>query len=755
MNSRAIRHDILAASIGALITLPQAVAYGLIAVSPLGTEWAVFGITASIGSAILFGFLSGLFGSNASLISGPRAVTALVLAAAIQTSLDRSHEPSDALFIAFLGLVLAGIFQVASGFLRFGQVLSYIPSPVLSGFVNGSSILVILSALPMVLGAPESSMLEIFSNFPEGIHQWALLVSCLTIAVCLLLEGRFKLIPPALLGLLVGTGVYYFGIHQLQLLEAPLIGPIEIDHLLHLPLLLDTDNDWSLIKENFDIIFLTSMSIGLLASFDTVVTSNALNLGSKRETKANFDLKLHGLLNIVMGGMAYLPGSGTLSRSKAVTSSGGVTRLSNVGVAIIFAIALIALAPAIAALPLWATAGMLVATSWLAVETSVFKKAWRLVRGRMTYPRVVAGDIIITLLVVVTALVFDLIIATGLGILLSLFIFVFGIGRNPIRRVFISPIAKADIERSPLQSKCLEEHAGKIGVIQLQGALFFATSSQFMSKARQLLDDGVEYLVIDFRHVGSIDSTGSETLNRLHHICKDSGKQLLISYVEKEQRAKPRTDNAPQETTSEDRRKKSTRPRWIWLNMEASGLVSTIGRQWFFDDTSDAIEECENQILKSFCTPKINWARSVINESPLFTGLDSNQLAILSGYVRCRRYKPNEVIYKQGEQGRSACFMVRGRVDILIDIPGTNRKKRVNAYTEGTLFGEVSLIDGGQRSATIITTKPTICFVLDREQYEALQSQHEEIVFILLKNLCSEFASRLRATTLMVSELER
>jgi hypothetical protein len=106
LNSSTIKAGFGAAFVGALATLRQAVAYGLIAISPLGAEWAVFGITASVGSAILFGMLSGGFSSNLFLVSGPRVATALALATGTQAALSRGYDPNNAIILGFAGVAL-------------------------------------------------------------------------------------------------------------------------------------------------------------------------------------------------------------------------------------------------------------------------------------------------------------------------------------------------------------------------------------------------------------------------------------------------------------------------------------------------------------------------------------------------------------------------------------------------------------------------------------------------------------------------
>ena len=119
--------DAAAACAGALIILPQAVACGLIAVSPLGPDWAVLGITVSIGTAILFGLVTGAFASNPFLVSGPGTVTSLVFATGIAAALARGLDASTAIVIAFSAVFVGGLFQLVAGVLRLEHIASYMP----------------------------------------------------------------------------------------------------------------------------------------------------------------------------------------------------------------------------------------------------------------------------------------------------------------------------------------------------------------------------------------------------------------------------------------------------------------------------------------------------------------------------------------------------------------------------------------------------------------------------------------------------
>lgn len=750
-----IRKNLGASVVGALATLPQAVAYGLIAVSPLGTDWAVFGITSSVGAAILFGFGFAVFGSNAYMVSGPSAITALVMASGIQISLERGYSPIEALILASSGIVLAGLFQVVAGLLRMGHVVSYVPVPVLSGFVNASAVLVFFSALPMMLGVSDMTLSEILINPPASISLWAMVVSGITAAVCFLPQKLSKFVPTALLGLLAGAMAYYVGTTWFALPEGLSVGEIDVASLWRMPLLLGAQFQWGMIWSDIDIPLMTGLSIGLLSSFNTVITSSAISLRTDSEYHVNFDLRLHGLLNMLMGFLTFLPSSGALSRSSVIIDAGGTGRAANIGSALVFTAMLVVLAPLIANLPLWSTSGLLAATALLAIDRPTMGKIWSVVTRRVAYPRVLLSDIAISVVVVAAALVFDLIVAVGVGLAMSVLLFVLGMGRNPIRRAFSGSRIHSKIQRSISQSGCLEREGHRVAVVELQGALFFGSCARLQRHTKALLSQGIEYLILDCRHLTSIDSSGAAMLRTLHLMLAEAGGRLIISYIEPERRNRVTNKTAMIEIDGKLCRREKSPPRWVWLNLEANGVVYAVGENNFFDDTNEALAHCEELLLMRFGIAERERGRGVIANSALFDDMTRQQIGVLGAIAKRHHFGTGEAIFRQGDNADRAYFLVFGRVDVLIDIAGTDRKKRVSVLTEGTVFGEVGLIDGSPRSASVLASCSSHCYSIDATHFKRLQANHPDLVAALLVNLSRLFASRLRLANIMISELEQ
>lgn len=722
-----------AALVGALAALPQAVAYGLIATLPLGSEWTAFGIMASVGSAIVFGILSGIYSSNPFMVSGPSAVTAVVLATSLHTATERGYAAPDALVLAFAGVVVAGIIQLLAGILRLGHVVSYVPVPVLAGFVNASALIVLFNSLPMILGLPNLDMSAIVGGGIAEASLWALLVSGLTIFCNFVFEGRVRFIPAALIGLAAGSLAYHLGMHFAAQPAGPEIGHIDLLGLWKMPLLLDGQLSWPMLWHEADIPLLGGLSIGLLAAFNSALTGAALDMRTGIEGNVNKDLRSHGLINALMGLLGYLPASGALSRSTAALNGGARTRAANVGVGLMFALILTLLAPLVAALPLWATSGMLAATAIQALDKGTIAKIRGIVSRSVPYPRVLAGDVVVTLVVVVAALALNLIAAIVVGIVLAVALFVLGMGRDPVRRTLDGSKYHSKVLRPSLQTQLLDREGHRIAIIEVQGALFFGACARLHSKAKALFNKGAEFLILDLRNMTSIDSTGCALLRTLAINCVKAGGHLLISRVEPERRLRPAQRRVHQGKPANPMYVERAPLRWIWLNLEANGVLGLIGDEWIFDDTDIALASCEDILLERYGKSGSVQRRGIIASSGSFAGLTREQIISIGRYTKRHRFDKNETVFVQGSV----------------------RKRRVSSLTEGTVFAEMGVIDGALRSATIRAVRQSACFSINAEDFEQLQNDLPDVALVLLRNLNRQFANRLRHANAMISELEQ
>jgi len=357
--------------------------------------------------------------------------------------------------------------------------------------------------------------------------------------------------------------------------------------------------------------------------------------------------------------------------------------------------------------------------------------------------------------VVVSALVLNLIAAIVVGMVLAVALFVLGMGRDPVRRILDGSKIHSKVLRPGFQTQVLEREGHRIAVIEVQGALFFGACARLQSQAKTLIGKGAEFLILDLRHMTSIDSTGCALLRALAVNCLEAGGHLLISRVEPERRLSPSQRRVHQGEAAKPLYVGRAQLRWIWLNLEANGVIGLVGKDWIFDDTDIALANCEEILLTRLGKSGRVRQRGVIASSNSFASLTREQIISLGRYTKRHWFAADETVFVQGSVGTQAYFLVTGRMDVLIDIPGSVRKRRVSSLTEGTMFAEMGLIDGELRSATIRAVRPSACFSIDAENFDKLQAAMPEVALVLLRNLNRQFANRLRHANTMISELEQ
>ena len=236
--------------------------------------------------------------------------------------------------------------------------------------------------------------------------------------------------------------------------------------------------------------------------------------------------------------------------------------------------------------------------------------------------------------------------------------------------------------------------------------------------------------------------------------CAEAGGKLIISCIEPE-RSTTRTNARVQAIAEQrQRREDKVRPRWIWVRLEVNDIIATIGANWIFDNTESALAICEDLLLERSGTNVQAHSHDVIAGSGLFEGLTRRQIAELGKFTQRHRFDAGDIVFRQGETGDRAYFLVGGQMDVLIDIPGSSRKHRVSVFSASTLFGEMALIDGSPRSATVSAARRSVCVSIDAKTLETLQDQKSELILVLMRNLSRQLAGRLRIANNMIAELE-
>lgn len=745
--------DVNGALAGALASIPQTLAFGLIIGSALGDSLGSVGMLIALFGSVLLGLTAAIFGGCPFLVAGPRASTLLIFTALIEqlshaSALAHSPNPiSAALMLACTAVLCSGLLQVLFGALRLGKLANYVPFPVMSGFVNASALLIILSQICPAMGISEQESLQAFFLHANEIKPATLLLSLTTAASMLLLPRLTKQVPPMPLVFIAGTAVYHV-FASLGFADAlgGTISPLPEHYTLHFVVadafdILSTPSG----AELFPALLAAALSMAILSSLDTLFATAATDGITMHHSNTGRQLIAEGAGNALAGMFGIAPGSGALARTKAALSGGMKSAATPVGIALITLLIALTMGPMIGLMSQAVMAGLLIA---LGID---LLDKWTLTRLKRYFSRngkVTTNhtDLLVVMVVVISALIANLTTAVGIGVLLSLLLFVTQMARNPVRRSYLAttliPRAYGDLTRQ----SSLESFGKDIAILELEGILFFGTVAELESRIGILTNDGIVHIVLDMRRVKHIDATGARVLERINAKVLQLGGMLAVGHVDQERR------KIRAQPCGEEKRKHSVH-RSIWEKLLDFGTIATLGKERFLSDTDAAVALCERHLAKKSTTAAEPQALLVAH-SPLLRNLDRSVLRRLQNYLIHTTYQPGETVFFQGSTADGAYFVSSGRVEVMIDLPGTERKRKLQTLTSGSIFGEMALIDHHTRSASIIAVEPTQCYFMSLENFKRLKMEQPDIAFTLLSSTTTIFAERLRATTMMLAEME-
>ena len=214
------RGDLWGGLAAMLVALPSAIAFGVTILSPLGHEYAAQGAIAGILGATALGLVAATLGGAERLISAPCAPAAAVLSAfAIQVS-QHGVAPQSALLMLILMGLLCGLLQVLFGAIGIGRLIKYMPYPVVSGYLSGVGLIIILSQVPKFLGSPQGGSVWEALRSPSAWQWQGIVVGAITVSVMLAAPKVTKAVPAAILGLAAGVLAYFgLGLLDRSLLE--------------------------------------------------------------------------------------------------------------------------------------------------------------------------------------------------------------------------------------------------------------------------------------------------------------------------------------------------------------------------------------------------------------------------------------------------------------------------------------------------------------------------------------------------------
>ena len=719
----------------AIITLPMAIGYGIIAFAPIGIHFAPQAALLGIYTTIFGAFIAAFLGGTPLQITGPKAPLTLILStliASLCVKIPGTVENREIIIVGLAALCVAsaGIFQVLFGVLRLGNLIKFVPFPVISGFMNGIAILLIVKQLKPLIGMDRHvSVLKLLSDL-SSFQPVTLAVGLTTIIVLFLAKkyNKIKIIPASLMGLGSGTCLYYvINLFVPSNMMGPIVGSINVEFPT-------PDIFYFFWKASYQIqlweyipdIVITAFVLGLLGSMESLLSSVVSDNLTDSHHNSTQELVGQGIANISCACFGALPCAGSVPRSLASYNAGGRTRLAGMLCGCVIFVVIMSIGKLVGKIPMAAIAGIITS-----VGISMFDSWTISLIKKLTAPkeqrRVALVNLLITLTVAAVTVSINLIVAVGIGVAIASGLFMSKMGKSIIKRKYFGNQFHSKRMRSLTDSDLLEKEGKKIVVFELQGPLFFGSAENLSNQIEEAIEKS-NYCIIDMKRVTEIDSTGANILTQLKRTFEKNKKHLLFTYLKNNEK--------------------------LWSFLEVMDISQQLENLRFFPDTDAALEWSEDNLLENL--PQLTGARNEVRleDMDIVNGFTADELEVLKKRLYCETYNEGDPIFYEGDPGRDMYFLTKGSVSVKIRLRERNQLKRIFTFNSGVIFGEVALLDGKPRSADIWSEENTEVYRLSLDDFNVFRKENPEIAIKLIQNMARTLTRHLRRSSDEVRALE-
>ena len=544
-----IKADFFAGLTGAIIVLPQSVAFATIAGMP--PEYGLY-------TAMVVPIVAALFGSSFHLVSGPTTAISIVVFAAV----SKYAEPGSAEFVslALTLTFLAGVYQLVFGLAKFGMLVNFVSHNVVIGFTAGAALLIASSQIPYIVGIDiprGGDFLNTWFDIYTGVGEfniYLLIVGLGTLVTAIVVKILKPKFPNLLIGMLVGglLAFYLGGFTD----SIKTVGAMPA----YFPPLSTPDFSLNSLKA----LAPEAFAIALLGLIEASSIGRSIATKSNQRINANQEFIGQGTSNIVGSFFSSYASSGSFTRSGVNFESGARTPLSAILAALFLMVIVLLVAPLISYLPLAAMAGVILLVAYNLIDFKNIKKTF-------TYSK--SESVIFTATFLAT-LLFELEFAIYLGVLLSLMLFIAKTSTPDVHTLaFGTPPGEGDRRLQSIRKAPLVQ-CPQLKIIRIDMSIYFGSINHIQKQISQIVDNQrIYHILIVASGVNFIDLAGIEALLIENKRLKAQNGSLYFVAV------------------------KST----AYEFMEKVNFVNEIGRDNFFDSKADAINVLYDRLDKNKC----------------------------------------------------------------------------------------------------------------------------------------------------------
>jgi high affinity sulfate transporter 1 len=509
--------DLVAGATLWALVVPEALAYAAVAGVPV--QYGLYAVPLA-----LVGYFA--FGASRELFVGPSASVAAISASGVAAVATAGADPARIVALTAVLSLLAGLLYVVLGILRMGWVARFFAAPVLTGFILGLGLYVVIGQLPKLVGIekPDGNTLQILLDTLKDIPDWSawsVWAGLLCLAALFLGERFVPRIPAALAVAAVAIlAVNAFGLED----SLEVVGPVPTGFSFVSWSSVSADDVWGLVPG--------AAALVVVGFAQSIAVAKALAVKHGREVDASQELVGYGAANLGAGILQGYSVTGSLSKSAASKKAGGRTPVLLLVTAGLVLLTILFLAGVFEKLPEPALAAIVINAVWGMIEPS---KVARLAR-------VSTGEFVLAAGATAGVLLLDILGGIVVGVVLSFMLLIRRIdrprvvvlGREPEEGRFV------DVARHPEAT----EIPGAL-IVRVDGPIVFSNADVVAALVRGVIAERPERpgtLVLDLQRVSQIDVTGDDAIRAVLHDCRRDGTTLMIARASHELREFMRRD---------------------------------------------------------------------------------------------------------------------------------------------------------------------------------------------------------------------
>ena len=720
---RAVLKDILGGSAASVLSVTFGLSYSLLIFGGSLSPYLGYGVAATfIASAILAGVIA--VGSSLPFaISGPESSTAATMGILASSMAERivAADPSapvlpSILITIAIATVLTGAVLCCFGMTRMGRAIRYVPYPVVGGFLGATGCLILLGAVRVITG--QRLQFTTLGQFEDWLTLSKLGAACVMAVVLYMTWHRSRSsfgLPAILIGGVVAAHALFW-LAGVSSAEAQAAGwtfqpppsvtfmlPWSVDGLSHYP--------WQVLAELSG----TLVAVIFVTASCTLFNTTGIEVATNREANLERELNVTGIANMLSGALGGYTGCVSISRSVLNFNSGGTGPLAGLTVAAISLLMLVFAPTLLGYMPKFVLGGLLI---YLGADQL---HKW-IVQSRR---RLSVTEYLSLLAIIVIIVQWGFIAGILIGVVIGCATFALSASRiDSIKFSFDGFEYRSSLDRSREELTVLAAHGGSVQGLNLQSYLFFGSANRLYQHVKALLTRHPEcrFLVFDFKLVTGIDSSAAYSFAQIKRTAHDRGIRLVL------------------------------------VNLQATAEKTLRSSEFISDEVSimpeldHALEWCENEIIAQH-EGRGGEEASLRDWFVRILGTEEDAMELIH---RCERLEVSagDIIVRAGDEANSMHFILDGRVAVMIPT-GDSELTRVRSLGRYTTIGEMGLVAGAPRNATIQAEVASILYVLSVHQFEAIKTENPVLSQKLLTFFVLVMAERLTFANRLIGVLRR